>query len=172
MSVHHPVGICALVAAIAVPSPALAADPPPRIPRLTIHVARADVHNMLRLIADVSRLNIVVGENVQGKVSLHLRNVPWTDALEAVLASLSLGMERRGNIIRVAPLKVLEEEARSRAAHAKARQEGAPLVTRIIPVSYARAEDMLPHVKALLSPRGTATFDARTNVLIVRDVEP
>jgi len=157
------VGICGLLAA----SPALAAAPP----RLTIEVSRANIHNLLRLIADVSHLNIVVGEDVHGTVSLHLRNVPWTDALDAVLASLGLGTERMGTIVRVAPLKVLEEEAKTRAAVKKAREEVAPLVTRIIPVNYTRAEELLPHVKALLSPRGTATFDARTNVLIVRDVE-
>ncbi|HVE82534.1 MAG TPA: secretin N-terminal domain-containing protein, partial [Myxococcales bacterium] len=99
------------------------------------------------------------------------RNVPWTDALDAVLASLGLGMERMGTIIRVAPLKVLEAEAKARASLKQSREQAAPLATRIIPVSYARAEDLLPHVKALLSPRGTATFDARTNVIIVRDVE-
>jgi len=92
--------------------------------------------------------------------------------LDAVLASRSLGMERVSpSIIRVAPLKVLAEEAKAREALAKARKESAPLVARIIPVNYARAEDLLPHVKALLGPRGTATFDARTNVIIVRDVE-
>jgi type IV pilus assembly protein PilQ len=157
------VGLCGLLAA----SPARAAAPP----RLNIEVARADVHNLLRLIANVSRLNIVVGEDVRGTVSLHLRDVPWTDALDAVLASLGLGMERVGTIVRVARLQVLQEEAKARAAVKKARQEAAPLSTRIIPVNYARAEDLLPHVRALLSPRGTATYDARTNVLIVRDVE-
>ena len=90
---------------------------------------------------------------------------------DAELTSLGLGKERMGTIVRVAPLKVLEEEARTRATAKKAREEAAPLATRIIPVNYARAEELLPHVKALLSPRGTATFDARTNVLIVRDVE-
>jgi type IV pilus assembly protein PilQ len=161
------VGICALSSAL-LAFPARAAPPEPR---LTIEVARADVHNLLRLIADVSRLNIVVGEDVHGQVSLHLRNVPWRDALDAVLASLGLGTERMGTIVRVAPLKALQQEAKARAAVKAAREEAAPLATRIIPVHYARAEDLLPHVKALLSPRGTATFDARTNVLIVRDVE-
>src|SRR5262249_19692539 len=99
------------------------------------------------------------------------RSVPWTDALDAVLASLGLGMERMGTVVRVAPLKVLEEEAKTRAAVKKARADVAPLVTRIIPVNYARAEDLLPHVKALLSPRGSASYDARTNVLIVTDAE-
>src|SRR5262245_14819129 len=128
------VGICALAGAIAAPVPAFAADPPPppRVPRLTIEVARADVHNLLRLIADVSRLNIVVGEGVEGKVSLRLRNVPWNEALDAVLTSLGLGMERRGTIIRVAPLKVLAEEAKARESLARARREAGPLVTRII----------------------------------------
>jgi type II secretory pathway component HofQ len=157
------VGLCGLLAAY----PAFAADPP----RLTVEVARADVHNILRLIADVSRLNIVVGEDVRGTVSLHLRSVPWTDALDAVLASLGLGMERMGTVVRVARLQVLEEEAKARAAVKKARRDVGPLVTRIIPVNYARAEDLLPHVKALLSPRGSASYDARTNVLIVTDVE-
>jgi type IV pilus assembly protein PilQ len=139
-------------------------------PRLTVHLVKVDIHNVLRVIADVSRLNIVVADDVQGTVTLHLRNVPWNEVLDAVLVSRGLGMERLGTIVRVAPLKQLQEEARLRAELSRARVEAAPLVTRIIPVNYARAADLVPHVKASLSPRGTVSYDQRTNVLIVKDV--
>lgn len=140
-------------------------------PRLTVHLMKVDIHNVLRLIADVSRLNVVVADDVQGTVTLHLRNVPWNDVLDAVLASRGLGMERLGTIIRVAPLKTLQEEAAVRARVAESRVDAAPLVTRIIPVNYTRAADLVPHVKATLSPRGTVSYDERTNVLIVTDLE-
>ena len=83
-----------------------------------------------------------------------------------------MGSERRGNILRVAPLKQLEEEANQRARLAKARELEGPLVTHIIPVNYANAQALAPLVKETLSERGSVSVDARTNSLIVRDVEP
>jgi type IV pilus assembly protein PilQ len=80
-------------------------------------------------------------------------------------------MEKRGNILRVAPLKVLQEEAEALARLKKAKAESAPLRTFFIPVNYANAADMAQHVKAVLSPRGSVSVDARTNTLIVTDVE-
>src|SRR5438046_1666426 len=71
---------------------------PPPAPRLTIHLERADIHNVLRLLADVSRLNLVAGEDVHGRVTLHLRNVLWREAFAAVLASQGLGSEKMGSI--------------------------------------------------------------------------
>src|SRR5206468_4454773 len=70
-----------------------------------------DIHNLLRIIAEVSKKNIVVADDVQGKVTIRLRNVPWDQALELILRSKGLGKEEFGNIIRVAPLKTLEDEA-------------------------------------------------------------
>ncbi len=151
-------------------TPALAA-PPKEAKRISLDVTRANIHDVLRMLADVGRMNLVVADEVQGTVTLKLRNVPWTEALDVVLASRGLGMEKRGNILRVAPLKVLQEEAEALARLKKAKAESAPLRTFFIPVNYANASDMVQHVKAVLSPRGSVSVDTRTNTLIVTDVE-
>lgn len=139
--------------------------------RISLDVTRANVHDVLRMLADVGRMNLVVSEEVGGTVTLSLRNVPWTEALDVVLASRGLGMEQRGNILRVAPLKALQAEAETLARLKEAKQEAAPLRTWLIPVNYARASELMPQVKAVLSPRGSVSVDARTNTLIVTDVE-
>jgi type IV pilus assembly protein PilQ len=165
----------ALLSLALLSSPALAA--PPAAPkaegkRISLDVVRADLHDVLRMLADQGRLNLVVAEGVQGKVTLRLRDVPWNEVLETVLASHGLGTERRGNVVRVAPLRQLQEEAEARVKLAQARELEAPLHTYFLPVSYARAADLLPQVQALLSPRGRASVDARTNTLIITDVGP
>ena len=140
-------------------------------PRVNLEVYRADLHNVLRLFAEVGHVNLVVDEDVKGTVTLKLRNVDWRSALETVAASHSLGVEQRGDILRVGSLKQLAAEAEERANLAAKRHQAAPLATRIIPVNYARAADLVPQVKAMLSDRGSVTYDERTNVLIVRDVD-
>ena len=150
--------------------PALAREPR-EARRISLDVSQASVHDVLRMLADVGRLNLVTGDDVQGTVTLRLRDVPWGEALDVVLAARGLGMELKGNILRVAPLKTLQEESEARERLAKAHERLAPLRTWMVPVSYARAADLLPHVKELLSPRGRVSVDTRTNTLIVTDVE-
>jgi type IV pilus assembly protein PilQ len=129
-----------------------------------------DIHNLLRVIAEVSKKNIVVADDVAGKVTIRLRNVPWDQAFELILRSKNLGKEEMGNIVRVAPLKQLEEEAKLREERRKAQIRQEELVVQLIPVNYATAADMSSRVKEVLSERGTVTVDTRTNVLIVRDI--
>lgn len=129
-----------------------------------------DIHNLLRVIAEVSKKNVVVADDVSGKVTIRLRNVPWDQALELILRSKNLGKEEMGNIIRVAPLKALEEEAKLREERRKSQVRQEELVVQLIPVNYATAQDMASRVKEVLSERGTVTVDTRTNVLIVRDI--
>jgi type IV pilus assembly protein PilQ len=162
----------ALAALVLLSTSAVAAPPGAESKRISIDVVRADIHDVLRLLADMGKVNVVVAEEVQGKVTLKLRDVPWRVALDTVLSSHGLGQERTGNVMRVAPLKQLSEEAEERARVRKAREEVAPLHTYFIPVSHARASELLPHVQAQLSPRGKVSVDARTNTLIVTDVGP
>lgn len=150
--------------------PALAREPR-ESKRISLDVSKASVQDVLRMLADVGRLNLVAGEDVQGTVTLKLRDVPWTQALDVVLAARGLGMEKRGNILRVAPLKVLQEETEARGRLAQAREQLLPLRTWFVPLSYARAADMVPQVKPLLSARGSVSMDARTNTLIITDVD-
>jgi len=138
--------------------------------RIEIDLKDADIHNILRLLADVGRVNIVTADDVQGNVTIRMRNVPWDQALDVVLQSKGLGMVRTGNLIRVAPLAQLQKERELRLAAAKQDLELAPLETRLIPVSYATGEEMQARAHDLLSPRGSLAVDDRTNTLIVRDV--
>jgi type IV pilus assembly protein PilQ len=138
--------------------------------RIDLDLKDADIHNVLRLLADVGKVNIVTADDVSGNITIRMRNVPWDQALDVVLQAKGLGMVRQGNLIRVAPAATLQKERELRLAAAKQELDLAPLETRLIPVSYATAEELQARAKDLLSPRGSIAVDERTNVLIARDV--
>ncbi len=137
--------------------------------RVSFEFKDIDIHNLLRIIAEVSKKNIVVADNVSGKVTIKLRNVPWDQALDLILKSKGLDKDESGNIIRVAPLKELEEERKIVAQAEQDAMERAPLKVRLIPVNYAVAGTIAEKVKDLLTKRGTMNVDQRTNVIIVKD---
>ena len=138
--------------------------------RIDLDLKDADIHNILRLLADVGHVIIVTGDDVNGNVTIRMRNVPWDEALDVVLQAKGLGMQRAGNLIRVAPLAQLNKERELRLAQLKQELELTPLETRLIPVSYAQANELQARAKDLLSPRGSLAVDERTNVLIARDI--
>jgi len=138
--------------------------------RIDLDLKDADIHNVLRLLADVGQVNVVTADNVQGSVTIRMRNVPWDQALDIVLQSKNLGMVRQANMIRVAPLADLEKEREMQIARRQQEVKLAPIETRLIPVSYARAEDLQDRARPLLSERGSIAVDDRTNVMIVRDI--
>jgi len=138
--------------------------------RIDLDLKDADIHNVLRLLADVGQVNVVTADNVGGTVTIRMRNVPWDQALDVILQAKSLGMVRQANMIRVAPLADLEKERDLAIARAKQEVQLAPVETRLIPVSYARATDIQQRARDLLSERGSIAVDERTNVMIVRDV--
>ncbi|NRA31882.1 MAG: type IV pilus secretin PilQ [Polyangiaceae bacterium] len=153
-------------------TPALAGQPRPRFQgrRIDLDLKDADIHNVLRLLADVGRINIVTADNVKGSVTIRMKNVPWGQALETVLQAKKLGMVQKGSIVRVAPQSELDKERTLAIARAKQQLALAPLETRIIPVSYADAASIQQRAADLLSSRGTIAVDERTNVMIARDV--
>ncbi|MFT3835669.1 MAG: secretin N-terminal domain-containing protein [Myxococcaceae bacterium] len=139
--------------------------------KVTFEFQRADVHEVLRLLAEVKKVNLMVADDVQGRVTLRLVNVTADDAFDAVLASQGLGVETKGTIVRVATIERLAQEAKARADLVHQQEIAGELQTTFIPVSYASADQMAPLVKAQLSERGTVTVDERTNTLIVRDIK-
>ncbi|HCF60198.1 MAG TPA: type IV pilus secretin PilQ, partial [Myxococcales bacterium] len=137
--------------------------------RVSFEFKEIDIHNLLRIIAEVSKRNVIVADNVSGKVTIKLRNVPWDQALDLILKSKGLDKEEIGNILRVAPMKELEEERKLAAERKKAMERVEPLKVRLIPVNYATANEISSKVTGLLSERGSMTVDTRTNVIIVKD---
>jgi type IV pilus assembly protein PilQ len=113
----------------------------------------------------------VVADDVTGKVTVSLRNVPWDQALDLVLKTKGLGKEEFGNIVRVAKLEDIAKEQEMAAKAAEARKPLIPLKVRLIPVNFARAADVASRVKDVLTDRGTVSTDERTNVLVVKDIQ-
>jgi type IV pilus assembly protein PilQ len=138
--------------------------------RIDLDFKDADIHNILRLLSDVGNVNIITGDQVAGKVTIRMKNVPWDQALDVILRAKGLGQIREGNLIRVAPITDLEKEREAEIARMKQVVMLKPLETRLIPLSYARAERMLDKLRYTLSPRGRLTYDDRTNMIIARDI--
>lgn len=143
---------------------------------ITMHFQNAELGDVLDAFARFTGLNIVSSERVRGTVSLHLNEVPWRTAFDTLLDVNGLAMARRDNVIWVAPLADLAARERQRfEAHARAA-DLEPLASRTFALRYPRAEDVQRLLTAsgaqrVLSKRGAATADARTNLLFVTDLE-
>jgi type IV pilus assembly protein PilQ len=137
---------------------------------MTLDFVDADLRNILKLIAEVSELNIVAGDDVKGRITIKLIDVPWDQALDVILQSQSLGMVRIGNVIRIAPVERLRREREDELASKRAVEKVGDLRTEMIHLKYANARNMVPLVKQFLSERGTVSADERTNTLIIRDI--
>lgn len=141
--------------------------------RISLDFKDADLANVFRILAEVSNLNIITTDDVKGRVSVRLINVPWDQALDIVLKSKALGATHEGNILRIAPLSSLRAEDKARldskkeVEKLKASLEG---VIETIPVNYSKASDLKGKVTDLLSEGGKIQVDDRTNVIIIRDL--
>jgi len=138
--------------------------------KISLEFKDADIHNILRLIAEVSNKNVIAAEDVTGKVTVRMINVPWDQALDVVLETKGLGKVSIGNIIRIAPADKLRKEEEERLTHEEAKRKLEDLVTKIVQVNYSRASDVSAQVKGFLTPRGSVSVDERTNSLIIKDV--
>lgn len=150
--------------------------------RVTFNFQDIPVRSVLQLIADVSGLNIVVADNVSGNLTLRLTNVPWDQALDIVLDARNLDKRENGNVIWIAPTADIAAREQQLLQAMRDRKELEPLVTALISVSYATAEDLQSLIDqsrqngggagtdaGLMSDRGTIAIDKRTNTLMVTD---
>ncbi|SLM48549.1 putative Type IV pili biogenesis protein PilQ [Nitrospira japonica] len=139
--------------------------------RISLDFQQADISNVLRLIAEVSGFNIVVGEGVKSKVTMKLVSVPWDQALDMILKMNGLGKIRQGNILWVDSLSNIarqeDEEARAKDAKTKAEE----LVDRVFYVRNLQAQELMTALRQNLSPRGVMQISQGTNALVVRDTE-
>jgi type IV pilus assembly protein PilQ len=187
-----PVAPVAQVAPVApgapVPSPVFAAQQQPAVNSLresqfgqqrqftgdpvTLDFQGADLRAVLRTFAEISNgLNIVIDPTIQGTVDVSLRDVPWDQALDIILRANKLGYTVEGNIVRIVPLNVLAQEQEERRKLSDAQALAGELRTMTVPVSYAKAQDLVPVItRSTLSARGDVQVDARTNTLIIRDL--
>ncbi|PCJ25916.1 MAG: type IV pilus secretin PilQ [SAR86 cluster bacterium] len=157
------------------------------------------IRSVLQILAEIYDFSLVVGDAVSGNVTIVLDNVPWDQALELVLRTDNLGSRLEGNVLYVAPANEIAAQEQLELDAIQQAQALAPLYTEFVQVNYADADDIMalltgsgsgggggPDLGAaggaggvvsaapsggILSSRGTATVDSRTNIIIVRDIE-
>jgi type IV pilus assembly protein PilQ len=155
--------------------------------RVTFNFQDIPVRSVLQLLADVSNLNIVASDSVQGNVTLRLVNVPWDQALDVILRAKGLAKRQNGNVIWVAPQTEIAKYEENIADARQKQLESAQLVTDYIPINYGNAKQIADLLtsgakagnvgggggssseRGFLSSRGSVTFDDRTNTLLVND---
>lgn len=139
---------------------------------VTLDFQGADLRAVLRTFAEISNgLNIVIDPSIQGTVDVSLHDVPWDQALDIILRANKLGYSVDGNIVRIVPLTVLATENEERRKLSEAQALAGALRTLTVPVSYAKASDLVPVItRSALSARGDVQVDIRTNTLIIRDL--
>jgi type IV pilus assembly protein PilQ len=137
---------------------------------ISLDLQDTDIDNALRIIAEVSNLNIISSQEVAGKVTLRLIDVPWDQALDVILKTNGLDKVKEGNVIRIAPVERLRQEREALKQARQAEEELEPLQVKYVRVSYARAAELRTLVETILSERGSVAVDERTNQLIIKDI--
>jgi type IV pilus assembly protein PilQ len=155
---------------------------------VTFNFQDVPVRTVLQLIAEESNLNIVAADTVQGNVTLRLINVPWDQALDLVLQAKGLDKRQTGNVVWVAPQPEIAKYEQDKAEARINLENRAEMITEYIPISYGNAEDIAKLLtddaktgqsgggagagsqRGFLSPRGSISFDRRTNTLLVIDI--
>ena len=139
---------------------------------ISMNFQGTDLRAVLRVFAEVSGLNLVIDPSVQGEVNVALTQVPWDQAFAIILRANGLDYEVDGTVVRIASVQRLQEEAQAQTLLAQREAEAGELVLLTRQLSYARAEDLVQLLtQTVLSPRGEVFTDARTNQLIIRDLE-
>ena len=137
---------------------------------ISLDLQDTDIDNALKIIAEVSNLNIITSGDVAGKVTLRLNDVPWDQALDVILKTNGLDKVQEGNVIRIAPVDKLRIEREQLRQSMQAADELEPLKVQYIRVSYAKASELQPLVESVITERGAVAYDERTNQLIVKDI--
>ncbi|MFT0695001.1 type IV pilus secretin PilQ [Acinetobacter bereziniae] len=159
--------------------------------KISLDFQDIEVRRVLQLLADFTGINMVAADSVQGNITLRLKDVPWDQALDIILKTKNLDKRRNGSVIWIAPvtelIKAEEDEAKALAQSVKL----APIQTEYINLNYAKVADVLKlledsrnpkgaqangtsntdslALESLLSSRGSAVADIRTNTLIIND---
>lgn len=134
---------------------------------VSLNFDNIEIRNVLLLIAEVSDTNIIANDDVKGVITLRLNNVPWDQALDVILESKGLAMEREGNILRIAPKEVI---LKRKLDNAKIETEISAIVikeTKAFSVNYGPVDDIAKKIKDQIKDNGTVSSDERTRQIFV-----
>jgi type IV pilus assembly protein PilQ len=141
--------------------------------KLTLNFQAVEVRALLQVIADFTGLNIVASDTVGGNLTLRLKDVPWDQALDIILQAKNLAKRKNGNVVLIAPADELATKDKLALEALQQIGELEPTRTESFVLSYAKAAEVQTLISGkdqkLLSKRGSATVDVRTNTLFVQD---
>jgi type IV pilus assembly protein PilQ len=158
--------------------------------RLSLNFQNVEVRSLLQVIADFTNLNIITSDSVGGNLTLRLKDVPWDQALDIILQAKGLDMRKNGNVILVAPKDELATKEKLDLEAKQQISELEPLRSEVFQLNYQKADSMRAFLNGdpvpgasgaissgssgggssrVLSKRGAASADPRTNQLFVQD---
>lgn len=150
--------------------------------KLSLNFQNIEVRSVLQVIADFTGLNIVASDTVTGNLTLRLKDVPWDQALDIITQNKGLTMRKVGNVITVAPTEEVAAKDKAALEASQAIEDLEPLVTEVFRLKYQKAEDFKNILtgsnsgggsdaqnRSILSKRGSAVWDPRTNTLFIQD---
>ena len=140
--------------------------------KISLDFKDADIRNILRLIADISGLNIIVSDNVSGKVTIKLEGVPWDEVLDIILETNNLGKIWMKSVLRIETQKEIRRINEDKYTAQKSQEKVAELKSEVVDIIYRDASDivdLLTKEKELTSDRGAISVDPNLNRLIITD---
>ncbi len=141
---------------------------------VSIDFQEADLHAVFRLLAEVGNINIVVSDKVKGTITLKVKQVPWDQLLDIILANHGLAMVKLGNVIRIATfdeLKAEKDKYKDYLTSLKDIQERGPLITKTFQLKYVKGDIIVSKIKEIVTGDGKITFEPNSNIIIVKDTE-
>lgn len=137
---------------------------------ISLQVNDEELTAVINFIADQAGANVVVGQGVEGKVSLKLRDVPWDQALMTIMKTHNLGYIRTGNVLRISRFEDLEKEAEAAIKIQESQVKLEPIIIRVVPLKYAEPLEVEKKLQPLVTKdRGSILSDARTSSIIIND---
>ena len=142
--------------------------------KLSLNFQSIEVRSVLQVLADFTGLNIITSDTVTGNLTLRLKDVPWDQALDIILQAKGLDKRETGNVIWIAPRAELATKEKLELEALQQIAELEPMTTESFQLNYQRAEDIKKMVSGgtqnLMSKRGSAVVDTRTNTIFIQDI--
>ena len=141
--------------------------------KLSLNFQNVEVRRLLQVIGEFTGMNVVVSDSVGGSITLILKDVPWDQALDIILQQKGLDMRKNGNVILVAPREEIATKEKLEFESKVQIGDLEPLRTESFQMNYIKGEDvkklLVDPKQTLLSKRGSALLDDRSNILFVQD---
>lgn len=141
--------------------------------KLSLNFQNVEVRRLLQVIGEFTGMNIVVSDSVGGSITLILKDVPWDQALDIILQQKGLDMRKNGNVILIAPREEIATKEKLEFESKVQIGDLEPLRTESFQMNYIKGSDVKKLLsdskQTLLSKRGSALLDDRSNILFIQD---